>query len=323
MEKNLVVIVTSKEDSHADLVIYKLNLRGKGEQVIRLNTEDFWSNTEVSTDGHSFDVKIKDSHRFFNSQQVLSVWFRRPKEIEVCHPDTGTEAFIKSQATALLRGLYFCTHDTALWVNPLPALHRSRNKLQQLQLAQKLGMLVPKTLVTNNSAKVKEFIENVPNICTKSLGEPNFQIDGHLFPFYTRKLTEPELRENLDGIEICPTLLQEYVDKIYEIRVTVIGEEIFPLAIYSQEHELSKVDWRGLSPARMKQELIEIPSYLKEQIIEFVKHQGLVFSAMDFAVTAEGNYFFLENNCNGQWQWVDDIAEGALSEAMINLLWQD
>ena len=87
MSRKIVLIVTSKEDSHADLVIYKLNLRNLQDRVIRLNTEDLWLNTEISTNGSNFEVKILDSQRSFNSEQVLSVWFRRPKEIEVEYID--------------------------------------------------------------------------------------------------------------------------------------------------------------------------------------------------------------------------------------------
>ncbi|MDB9452214.1 MvdC/MvdD family ATP grasp protein [Dolichospermum circinale] len=100
MSRKIVLIVTSKEDSHADLVIYKLNLRNLQDRVIRLNTEDLWLNTEISTNGSNFEVKILDSQRSFNSEEVLSVWFRRPKEIEVSHIEEGTSAFIKSQCTA-------------------------------------------------------------------------------------------------------------------------------------------------------------------------------------------------------------------------------
>ncbi len=66
MKNNTILIVTSKEDSHADLVIHKLNILGQGEQVIRLNTEDFWSNTEVSTDTDTFEVYIKPTFRTSN-----------------------------------------------------------------------------------------------------------------------------------------------------------------------------------------------------------------------------------------------------------------
>ncbi|WP_373478362.1 hypothetical protein [Geminocystis sp.] len=222
MSRKLVLIVTSKEDSHADLVIYKLNNLNLEDRVIRLNTEDLWSNTEITSDGYNFDVKIFDSERIFNSQDILSVWFRRPKDIEVSHVEEGNKAFIKSQCNALLRGLYFCTHDTATWVNPLPSLHRARIKLQQLQSAKKLGMKIPKTLVTNDPYKVIKFFEENPKVCTKSLDEPSFEIDGYIFPIYTRLVDFNEVKDNIEGVKICPTLFQEYMEKSYELRIKAL-----------------------------------------------------------------------------------------------------
>ena len=55
--------------------------------------------------------------------------------------------------------------------------------------------------------------------------------------------------------------------------------------------------FRSLAPAKMKQELVDIPDTLKTQIFEFIKHQGLVFSPIDFIVTPDYQYIFLENNC--------------------------
>ncbi|MEH1778062.1 MAG: hypothetical protein V7L26_02720 [Nostoc sp.] len=92
-------------------------------------------------------------------KEVLSVWFRRPKEIEISHVNDKIAAFIKAQSTALLRGLYFGTHDSSRWVNPLPNMHRSRDKFQQIQLARKLDMRIPlNTRRVDMLQKLKYFI---------------------------------------------------------------------------------------------------------------------------------------------------------------------
>ncbi|MDF5706640.1 MAG: hypothetical protein PUP90_02890 [Nostoc sp. S4] len=320
MNRNISLIITSKEDSHADLVIAKILKKSLDIEIVRLNTEDFCSNVEIEFNGDNFLVFIRDSHKKFRSSEVLSVWFRRPKEIEVSHTNDEIAAFIKAQSTALLRGLYFGTHDSSRWVNPLPNMHRARNKFQQIQLARKLDMRIPETLTTNNPSRAIEFVERLGKVCTKSLDEPNFLLDGHIFPMFTRLLSKQEVIENADGIKNCPTLFQEYIDKKYDLRVTVVGKDIYPVAIYSQDNDLSRVDFRGLAPGKMKREFVDIPVHLKTQILKFTYFQGLEYSAMDFVVTPDEQYVFLENNPNGQWQWIDDVTEGQISDAMIGLL---
>jgi glutathione synthase/RimK-type ligase-like ATP-grasp enzyme len=320
MRSTKALIITSKEDSHADLIIDKLNHTGLGEKIVRLNTEDFWHNSEIVAENTNIRCFLKDSNRTFSTDEIASVWFRRPKSINVKHENKDAIDFIEMQCNALLRGIYFCTHDTAIWVNPLTSLHRSRIKLQQLQLAKKLGFTVPNTLVTNNASAAVDFARSNKRICTKSLDEPSFQINNNIFPIYTRVITEKEIADNSDSIKTCPSLFQEFVEKQYDVRVTIVGNKLFPFRIYSQDSEYSKVDFRELAPARQKHELIELPNQLENLIFEFMGKQGLVYSAMDFAVTSNGTYFFLENNANGQWQWLDEMIDGKISDAMIDLL---
>jgi len=320
MQSSKLLIVTSKDDGHADFVINALNERGSGQDVIRLNTEDFVHNCEVLFDGDSFEVFIKDSGRTFHSSDIKSVWYRRPKELEINETNKGIAEFIETEANAFLRGIYFCCHDTALWVNPLPALHRSRIKMQQLQLAQRLGFKIPKTIITNQPDKVLAFFEAVKVVSFKGMGEPNFALDGQLHALLNRIVTKDEVIAQQASIRRCPTLFQEYISKQLDIRVVVIGQKIFAFEIHSQEHPLSIHDFRGVAPNYLTHHAHELPEPILVGIRQFMQHQGLVFSAMDFVLSQEGEYYFLENNCNGQWLWLEFLTGVKLSEAMIALL---
>jgi glutathione synthase/RimK-type ligase-like ATP-grasp enzyme len=217
--------------------------------------------------------------------------------------------------------VYFCCHDEALWVNPLPALHRSRLKLQQLQLARRVGLKVPKTIVTNDAEAAVAFCREVKRACTKSLDEPNFKLDGHLYPMLTRVVDgADEVAARRASIERCPVLFQEYIEKRLDLRVIVMGEMIFPFEIHSQEHPLSLHDSRGVAPHFLEHRLHKLPVEVSRKILAFVRRQGLVFSALDFVLSAESEYCFLENNPNGQWLWLEMETGFDLSEKLIGLL---
>ena len=320
--RNKILIVTSKDDGHADHVIARINATGAGKQVVRLNTEDFVTNCRGVFDGEQFRLTLADSGRRLASDQIKSVWFRRPQDfILPSEADQGVQAFIVKQATAFLRGLYFCCHDEALWVNPLPALHRSRFKLQQLQLARRVGLRVPRTLVTNEARAAEEFCAALPKVCTKSLDEPNFRLDGHLYPMLTRVLEgRGEIIAHRASIERCPVLLQEYIEKRFDLRVIVLGKRLFAFAIYSQAHPLARTDTRGAAPQLLAHCPHELPAEVARRILNFVRRQGLVYSALDFAVSAAGEYFFLENNPNGQWLWLETQTGVDLTSELISLL---
>ncbi len=321
MLKNKSLIITSKDDAHADYVIDKANKLDLGNRIYRLNTEDFNQNcTLVFKDGE-FDVHIKDSDRQFTSSEICSVWFRRPKDINTEHPKLDVKNYIKIQSTAYLRGLYFCTHDSARWINPLPSLHRARIKLQQIKKAIDLGFNVPKTIVSNSPSELIAFFDNLGRVCTKSLDEPSFTSDGALYPMFTRVIEDKsELTSNIDSLNLCPVLFQEYIEKTSDIRVVVLGDELFAFEIFSQENELSIHDFRGIAPKFLKHTVHVLPNELAEKIRAFVKQQGLYYSALDFVLSKDREYFFLENNPNGQWLWLESMTGISISDFLLNVL---
>lgn len=318
MLKNKALIITSKDDAHADYVIDKANGLELGNKLIRLNTEDFNQNCTISFKDGEFFVHIKDSDRYFSSSEVLSVWFRRPKDIDVQHSQTDVKQYIEIQSTASLRGLYFCTHDSAVWINPLTSLHRARIKIQQLQKALDLGFDVPQSIVSNSPNELISFFDRFKIVCTKSLDEPNFTINGVLYPMFTRIVQDKnELINNIDSLRICPVLLQEYIEKNSDIRVIVLGDRVFSIEIFSQDNELSIHDFRGVAPKFLRHSIHQLPSSLVKMIQDFVKQQGLYFSALDFVLSKDGQYFFLENNPNGQWLWLEGITGINISDCLL------
>lgn len=47
---------------------------------------------------------------------------------------------------------------------------------------------------------------------------------------------------------------------------------------------------------------------------------GLAFSALDFVITTDGRWVFLESNSTGQYGWLTTTLGTAVSDAIANLL---
>lgn len=322
MSTHKCLVITSRDDAHCDYVIDKFNEKRLGDRIVRLNTEDFLTNVSICFSNKLFRINILDSQREFSSQDVKSVWFRRPKQIKTdIYNDEGVETFVGQQANATLRGIYFCLHDSALWINSLPAMHRARIKLQQIFLANELGFNVPKTLVTNNPDEALSFFDTHQIVCNKSLDEPNYIIKNQLYPYLTKLIqSRREIEECVEAISDCPTLFQQYINKEFDVRVVVVGANIFSFEIHSQEDELSRVDFRGKSPNLLEHKAHNLPSELSSRLLLYMKRQGLVYSAFDLVYSKEGKYYFIENNCNGQWLWLELLTGAEISENLIHLM---
>jgi hypothetical protein len=75
-----------------------------------------------------------------------------------------------------------------------------------------------------------------------------------------------------------------------------------------------------VAPHFLEHRLHKLPVEVSRKILAFVRRQGLVFSALDFVLSAESEYCFLENNPNGQWLWLEMETGFDLSEKLIGLL---
>ena len=80
------------------------------------------------------------------------------------------------------------------------------------------------------------------------------------------------------------------------------------------------VDVRGIEPSQLRHRSLFLPGPIREKVLDFLHRQKLIFSSMDFVVTAEGEYFFIENNCNGQWLWLEYLTGVPMSDSFIRLL---
>src|SRR3989344_2388354 len=86
MGAKCVVILTGKGDSHSDIVTDRL--QSLGEQIIRLNTDQFFDDQvqieyEQVTKSDRPNVSLWIRGQLLSIENVKSVWCRRPKPVMV------------------------------------------------------------------------------------------------------------------------------------------------------------------------------------------------------------------------------------------------
>jgi len=113
------------------------------------------------------------------------------------------------------------------------------------------------------------------------------------------------LRGLKNKIANSPLCVQNYIDKAFELRVTVVGDEVFTCAIYSQDN-VASVDYRQLlvGEQNLRHEAFELPKDVEEKLLNFMKNMGLDYGAIDRIVTPTGEYVFLEVNPYSKWHYI-------------------
>ena len=82
------------------------------------------------------------------------------------------------------------------------------------------------------------------------------------------------------------------------------------------EHLLSN-NYRPCRNAGFSFCLVLMNEYL---LMQFMKIQNFYFSSMDFIYSNDGKYYFVENNCNEQWIWLENVPGVDMSSSFIKVL---
>jgi glutathione synthase/RimK-type ligase-like ATP-grasp enzyme len=305
MTDKTILIITHKEDYTSDFVINKLNQRNI--KYKRFNCED------IINKNYKIDNNFK--LEFDGETNFGSVWFRRTKLPNIEYQNPTERAYLLSEYESLLKNL-FSTIDAKWLSNPF-CIYQAENKLYQLKVAKNLGFKTPNTLVTNSKEDLKTFyFNNSKNVVIKPLSQSRINNSNETEYIFTNILKEQHIEE-LDKFDLTPCIFQEKIEKSIELRVTVVGENVFTAGVNSQILEATKTDWRK---EKLEFYTEEIPNEIKEKCIALVKILNLRFGAIDLIKDKEGNYIFLEINPNGQWAWIENETGLEISDSIINEL---
>ncbi|MGH3547446.1 MAG: hypothetical protein ACRDQU_04845, partial [Pseudonocardiaceae bacterium] len=108
---------------------------------------------------------------------------------------------------------------------------------------------------------------------------------------FTRLLSDDDLAD-LRGIDVTAHQFQRWAPKQYDARVIAIGDRLFAFAIHAG-NTTSYIDFRADYDA-LSYQSIELPTAVSEGIRQFLGAMGLAYGAVDFVVSSEGAYTFLE-----------------------------
>lgn len=322
-KRGTIVVVTCRFDPHADAVTTALDALGVA--VLRLNSEDLLT-------AHPMVWRSDDSEHLFVGSEgaqdsipighgTIAGYYRTPSRAAF-PPEIRCAAgqiFSASEGDAFLDCLYAL--EGIRWFPPPNLIRPAEAKVPQLQLAKRLGLRIPRTIVTNDPVEARAFIRELGcDIAVKPLMTAGVADGDTCYEIYAQRISPDQLDEHIESIRWAPTILQEYIPKATELRVTVIGSDIFAVEIDSQSISASAVDWRQVDPFAIPHRPTTLPPALVSLLRRFLQSYGLTFGAIDLIRTPDGEYVFLENNPNGQWYWLEVMTGLPMAASMARLL---
>lgn len=317
----MLLIVSNKTDLATDYLIVRLHERGV--PFLRINTEDYLLSWDVcfSIEKSGAHVVIrKKGQESLPVESFTGAYIRQPKIPNLDIVDDDKE-FAKREVGEILKSIWRAIDDS-IWLNAPRRLLLASNKPEQLTIANSIGFNIPDTYVGSNYESIKKFYEAHSGEIIAKAVKHGFNFDGDKARVAgTQRIDEAALAGIKDYAAI-PMIFQSHIAKEYDIRVIVVGSDIFATAIESQSHEETKTDWR-LSDCYgipLRQYEINLPQKVISLCLEITKRLNLRYSAIDLVLGKDGIYYFLELNPNGQWAWVEQLGIHKIRDSIIDLL---
>jgi hypothetical protein len=247
---------------------------------------------------------------------IDSVWLRKPTRLDVSKLNIPKQYYTYTEG-ALRRHLSPIYHHwkDAFWISSHEAIVRADQKPHQLVVAAKIGFHVPETLATGNQEDVQRFMKKHGKCVVKSQATEFPQ--GKML--MTTVISENDIL-SYDGLHVDPMIFQQLIEPAYELRVTVVGNEVFSAKIKAADNGPFR-DWRyGHIDDSFHAEPESLSKELEEKCIRLTHWFGLNFGAIDLIVDKEGQIWFLEINPNGQWAFIEEHTNQPIGKAIAELL---
>lgn len=313
-------LLLSKKNTAVGSLIAELKKNKK--PFLYLNWDELVGEAVVEFNSEEKKYLIKYKNYSFDLLKVKSVYCDYTNLSEVFHFKRGKfsnkEKVFLSRWIEALNTLEFILSEKK-WYPAKPSIMRyeSQNKFGELLLANKLGFKIPKMLYTNDSREAQKFLKDTSSIIKES-GIKFFEDNkGNIQIFESRKVDSSD--KKIGNVHFSPCLFQEFIDKKFDVRSTVVGNKVLSVKINSQESSKSKSDWRGnehLTP--MSQ--FKLPKPIEKKLIQMQKKLGFELSTFDIVVDQKNNYYLLEMNRPGQWLYMEALAGAPISKTLASNL---
>lgn len=298
----MILVITSSFDKTIDYIIKK----HKVSDFYIFNIDKF-SEYQISYTKQGFKITSYNYGTILENN-CFSIYYRKPT------PENLTNIIDKKYYNHCYREVFSLVEGIAeafdgKCLSRPSVLRKADNKVLQSKISHHIGFSIPDYCLTNNYQLLTSHLNS--DIIVKPLS------NGVVEDEVSKEVVQTNLfdkSKNISTLKFCPAYFQQYSNKQYEVRVTIVNKVFFPVKIESKD----KVDWR-----RKDNEIIyskiKIPQDIKEKCLLYMSFFNIDFGCFDFIVFND-EWIFLEMNANGQWAWLEHETGLEISKEVMRYL---
>ncbi|MCB1177112.1 MAG: hypothetical protein KDK36_05985, partial [Leptospiraceae bacterium] len=278
----MILILSEHEDNITDKVCAYLNYYKASYLRINKQESENIINHILFTNG-KIEIKFSINEKEYYLNDFKSIWCRRGRfQSSFYHSkNTSFESEIKNHFEGeKLNFLNFIYHYIAdntnvkVLNNPL---RYEVNKLQSLFIAQKQGLIIPPTIITNDKPNKKKF--PFKHIITKTIqnGLIGLKNGEYIKNTGTIRLSNNDIKGSF-----FYSKFQKEIEKKYELRIFYLNGLFYSLAYFIYQKD--EVDSRKLNDKNVKYIPFNLPDEIKNKLTGFMEEMKLESGSIDMII---------------------------------------
>lgn len=292
----MILIISNQNDDSTTKMIDWLEYYSK--KWIRINENDV---VRLIFFGNDVLFDLSDS-KFFLSE-ISSYWYRRGRlnfnfhNLIIKHSSVLTR-FQVVELEKITEYIYYLIRQKKT-INTFE--NSDVNKLIVSHEARKLGISTPKDLLFSTKEHLFENTKEGKYITKPISGDSIQRFDNFSIFNYTTLLDKDKVKSET----FFPSLVQNQINKKYELRIFYIHGKLYSMAIFSQKDDQTSVDFRVYNKRKPNRNVpYQLPREEEEKLDKLMRCLNLNCGSIDMIVTPDNQYVFLEVNPIGQFGMV-------------------
>lgn len=317
-----VLVLSCAGDTETDL--FEENLLKHALAYTRINREDKIDGLVFDIESQTLLMSLNLVPLEINLTTVDAVFWRGEafSQRVTLTAESKVDNYLKSSYTkdwmVVVKAIEYVLALNTLFIGS-PNHEREGNKIIDLLKAKECGFQVPKSVLCASDFNLKEFYGG-KDVIFKHHGRQVQMLKTKmvLSSSNTRSL-QKELCNRTVPSSYGLTFFQENLAKHLEAKVLYVCGELVPIGIFSQFNEGDcSLDYRiKMSEDFLRLGNIVLPENIERLIHEYVEGLGLNICVIDFIISDQGDFVFLEVNPTGRFNWLCKVANVNPYEIMI------
>jgi len=294
--KRMILILSDETDSSTTNVVEWLYYLKK--DFIRINAQ-----TKIKLDFVGNDVILITDDNLIKLSDIKSFWYRRGYINIKNNFKTNInqlDELINDEFNKIIEFLYFKLNSKR-HLNSI--MNSDVNKLIVNEIAKGIGIKTPNDLIFSNCNELEKVLNNSnQSYITKTVSGNCVQyFDDFSIYNYTKEINSSDIKAKY----FFPSLVQNKIEKKYELRIFYLDGAFYSMAIFSQKDNQTRVDFRQYNDEKPNRTVpYKLPQTEEEKLNLLMKKINLNCGSIDMIVTSNNEYLFLEINPVGQFGMV-------------------